>query len=157
VYRQGEPRHGTRFLSCALPARRRETTPMRLAIPVSSCVCVLACKSLEPLNGFSWVYHLCLNRQNVRLWICYMCLLFSARTCFGYSFDHLQGVPHYKYQEYNRNHVKCIIDISKNLSENSIVYFMWYLLYSWYLYCRTSWRWSQAWKEHVGGKNRRHI
>ena len=35
--------------------------------------------------------------------------------------------------------------------------FKWFLLYSWYLYCGTSWRWSQEWPKSVGAKNKRHI
>jgi hypothetical protein len=36
----------------------------------------------------------------------YTRLLLLAPTCFGHSCDHLQGVPQYKYQQYNRNHIK---------------------------------------------------
>jgi hypothetical protein len=39
-------------------------------------------------------------------------LLFLAFTYFGHPCDHLQGVPQYKYQKYNRNNIKCIIKLS---------------------------------------------
>jgi hypothetical protein len=45
-----------------------------------------------------------------------VCLLFLAPACFGHSCDHHQGVRQYKYQEYNRNHIKCTIKFSKMLS-----------------------------------------
>jgi hypothetical protein len=38
----------------------------------------------------------------------YIYLLFLAPTRFGHAYALLQGVPQYKYQEYNGNHIKCI-------------------------------------------------
>ena len=38
--------------------------------------------------------------------------LLLATICFGHSCDHLQGVPQYEYQEYNRSHMKPITEFS---------------------------------------------
>lgn len=40
----------------------------------------------------------------------------SYPTCFGDSCDHLQGCPQYKYQEYKKSLIKCIIKFSEILS-----------------------------------------
>jgi hypothetical protein len=48
--------------------------------------------------------------------------LLLATICFGHSCDHLQGVPQYEYQEYNRSHMKRIIEFSNVLSIIKVVY-----------------------------------
>jgi hypothetical protein len=50
---------------------------------------------------------------NAHLKSCYICPLFLAPTCCGHNCDHLQSVLQYKYQEYNRNPVKCVIELYK--------------------------------------------
>ena len=57
----------------------------------------------------------------------YICLLLLAPTCFGHFCDHLQGVPQYKYQKYNKNHMKCIVKFSKILS-NGEFYYVFYVI-----------------------------
>jgi hypothetical protein len=39
-----------------------------------------------------------------------------APTCFGHSCDHLQGVPHYKCEEYNRNRTALLVGESRDRS-----------------------------------------
>jgi hypothetical protein len=41
--------------------------------------------------------------------------LLLAYICLGHSCDHLQGVSQYKYQEKDRNPIKCIIEFAKIL------------------------------------------
>ena len=48
--------------------------------------------------------------------ICFVCVILSAPTYFDHSCDHLQGVPQYKYKEYNRSHMKFMIKFCKILS-----------------------------------------
>ena len=45
----------------------------------------------------------------------YICLLFLAPASFGHYCDQLSGVPQYKHQEYNRNHIKYVTKFSKIL------------------------------------------
>jgi hypothetical protein len=93
------------------------------------------------------------------MWFSYTCLLFLAPACFGHSCDHLRGVTQCKYQKYNRNHMKYTMEPSKILFntelENFITYFVLFLLYFWYLYCVTPWRWSQEWPKHADAENKR--
>ena len=65
---------------------------------------------------FLSVYHSGVNQHTAPVWVCYTCLLLLASTCFDHSCGHLQGVPQYKCQEYNRNHIKCIVEFSIVLS-----------------------------------------
>jgi hypothetical protein len=54
-----------------------------------------------------------------------VCVSLLALTRFGHFYDHLQGVPQYKYQKYNRNHTKFILEFSEILSNVKAV---WHLL-----------------------------
>jgi hypothetical protein len=50
------------------------------------------------------------NRCNFMKLIGYICLLFLATTYFGHSCDHIWDIPQYKYQQYNKNYRKCVIE-----------------------------------------------
>jgi hypothetical protein len=113
-----------------------------------------------PYRALRWIYHSRVNQQHTHLWSCFVCLFLFAPACFGHSRDNLQGVSQYKRNEYNRSHIKYILEFSKILSiikvafkrfctiimetilENSVIQFVWFLLYTWHLFSRTPWRWS---------------